>query len=75
MAFRIGKRIRHLLWSNNKNMGKMDNQLAVYAHLALAADDVNHGRVQPAREAFKDILRELRDDQFPCIVFHKEESP
>ena len=40
----------------------LQNQLAVYAHLAQAADDVKLGRVQPAGEAFDDILRELRDD-------------
>ncbi len=38
----------------------LQNQLAVYAHLAQAADDVKLGRVQPAREAFEDVLRELR---------------
>ncbi len=38
----------------------LQNQLAVYAHLAQAADDVKLGRVQPVREAFEDILRELR---------------
>lgn len=41
---------------------EMENRLAVYAHLAQAADDVKLGRVQPAREAFDDILRELRAD-------------
>ena len=41
---------------------EMRSQLAVYAHLAQAADDVRLGRVQPAQEAFADILRELRDD-------------
>lgn len=41
---------------------EMQSRLAVYAHLAQAADDVRLGRVQPAQEAFADILRELRDD-------------
>ena len=41
---------------------EMESRLAVYAHLAQAADDVKLGRVQPAREAFNDILRELRAD-------------
>ena len=41
---------------------EMESRLAVYAHLAQAADDVKLGRVQPAREAFDDILRELRAD-------------
>ena len=40
----------------------LQSRLAVYAHLAQAADDVRLGRVQPAQEAFDDILRELRDD-------------
>ena len=41
---------------------ELQSRLAVYAHLAQAADDVRLGRVQPAREAFADILDELRDD-------------
>ena len=41
---------------------ELQSRLAVYAHLAQAADDVRLGRVQPAQEAFADILRELRDD-------------
>jgi PHD/YefM family antitoxin component YafN of YafNO toxin-antitoxin module len=41
---------------------ELESRLAVYAHLAQAADDVKLGRVQPAQEAFDDILRELRDD-------------
>ena len=43
-------------------MEEMESRLAVYAHLAQAADDVKLGRVQPANEAFADILRELRAD-------------
>lgn len=38
----------------------MKSRLAVYAHLAQAADDVRLGRVQPAHEAFADIVNELR---------------
>ncbi len=38
----------------------LESRLAVYAHLAQAADDVRLGRVQPAHEAFADILSELR---------------
>ena len=38
----------------------LESRLAVYAHLAQAADDVRLGRVQPAQEAFADILNELR---------------
>ena len=45
-----------------KQIEDMRSQLAVYAHLAQAADDVRLGRVQPAREAFEDILRELRTE-------------
>ena len=41
---------------------EMESRLAVYAHLAQATDDVKLGRVQPAQEAFDDILRELRAD-------------
>ena len=41
---------------------EMRSRLAVYSHLAQAADDVRLGRVQPAQEAFADILRELRED-------------
>lgn len=39
----------------------LQSRLAVYMHLAQAADDVRLGRVQPARDAFADILHELRD--------------
>ena len=45
-----------------RQIEEMKSRLAVYAHLAQAADDVRLGRVQPAQEAFADILRELRDD-------------
>lgn len=41
---------------------EMRSRLAVYSHLAQAADDVRLGRVQSAQEAFADILRELRED-------------
>jgi PHD/YefM family antitoxin component YafN of YafNO toxin-antitoxin module len=39
---------------------ELESRLAVYAHLAQAADDVKLGRVQPVREAFEDVLHELR---------------
>ena len=39
----------------------LENRLAVYTHLAQAADDVKLGREQPAQEAFSDILNELRN--------------
>ena len=45
-----------------RKMEEMESRLAVYVHLAQAADDVKLGRVQPAREAFEDILGELRAD-------------
>ena len=38
----------------------LKSRLDVYAHLAQAADDVRLGRVQPAGEAFADIVSELR---------------
>ena len=38
----------------------LENRLAVYAHLAQAEDDVRLGRVQPAQDAFADILNELK---------------
>lgn len=36
-----------------------DAKLAVYAHLAQAADDLKLGRVQNMDDAFDDILSEL----------------
>ena len=44
-----------------RHIEELESRLAVYAHLAQAADDVRLGRVQPAREAFADIVNELRD--------------
>lgn len=38
----------------------LKSRLTVYAHLAQSADDVRLGRVQPAHEAFADIISELR---------------
>lgn len=49
--------------AQQEKMEEMESRLAVYAHLAQAADDVKLGRVQPADEAFEDILRELRTEQ------------
>lgn len=46
--------------AQQQKMEEMESRLTVYAHLAQAADDVKLGRVQPANEAFEDILRELR---------------
>ena len=42
---------------------QLQSRLSVYAHLAQAADDVKLGRVQPAEDAFEDILNELRADK------------
>ena len=42
---------------------QLQARLSVYAHLAQAADDVKLGRVQPAEDAFEDILNELRADK------------
>ncbi len=52
----------HQFMEQQRLIEELQSRLAVYAHLAQAADDVRLGRVQPAREAFADILRELRDD-------------
>ena len=43
-------------------MEEMQSRLAVYAHLVQASDDVKLGRIQPADDAFSDILHELRDE-------------
>lgn len=43
-------------------IGQLQARLSVYSHLAQAADDVKLGRVQPAEDAFEDILNELRAD-------------
>jgi len=40
-------------------ISELEAKLAVYAHLAQAADDIKLGRVQQAQEAFDDILSEL----------------
>ena len=40
-------------------ISELEAKLAVYAHLAQAADDVKLGRVQNMDEAFDDILSEL----------------
>ena len=39
----------------------LEARLAVYAHLAQAADDVKLGRVQGIADAFADIKKELAD--------------
>ena len=39
----------------------LEAKLAVYAHLAQAADDVKLGRVQDVADAFADIKKELAD--------------
>lgn len=40
-------------------ISKIEAKLAVYSHLAQAADDLKLGRVQPLDSAFDDILSEL----------------
>ena len=47
-------------------MEEMKSRLAVYTHLAQAAEDVKLGRVQPAQEAFDNIwkVKPLRFDAF-----------
>jgi len=40
-------------------ISELEARLAVYAHLAQAADDIKLGRVQQMDEAFDDILAEL----------------
>ncbi len=48
--------------AQQQRIAELEGRLAVYAHLAQAADDVRLGRVQPAQEAFADILNELRGE-------------
>ena len=38
----------------------LESRLRVYEHLAQAADNIKTGRIQPAQEAFADIMDELR---------------
>ncbi|MDO4483863.1 MAG: type II toxin-antitoxin system Phd/YefM family antitoxin [Clostridia bacterium] len=38
---------------------ELEAKLAVYSHLAQAADDIKLGRTQPLDDAFDDILEEL----------------
>ena len=45
-----------------RRIEELESRLAVYTHLAQAADDVKLGRAQPAHEAFSDILDELRGE-------------
>ena len=40
-------------------MMELEAKLAVYAHLAQAADDLKLGRIQNMDDAFDDILSEL----------------
>ena len=40
-------------------IAELEAKLAVYAHLAQAADDVRLGRVQDADDAYADIIAEL----------------
>lgn len=42
-------------------INELEAKLAVYSHLAQAADDIKLGRVQPADAVFADILGELEN--------------
>lgn len=42
-------------------ISELEAKLAVYSHLAQAADDIKLGRVQPADAVFADILGELEN--------------
>ena len=42
-------------------ISELEAKLAVYAHLALAMDDIKLGRVQSADDALADILGELEN--------------
>lgn len=42
-------------------ISELEAKLAVYSHLAQAADDIKLGRVQNADDAFDDILGELEN--------------
>ncbi len=46
-----------------QHIEELESRLAVYSHLAQAADDVRLGRVQPAHEAFAEIISELRGEE------------
>ena len=45
-----------------RRIQELESQLAVYSHLAQAADDVKLERVQSADDAFSNILDELRGE-------------
>ena len=54
-------------------MEEMESRLAVYAHLAQAAEDVRLGRVQPAQESFDDIW-EVKPLHFDAFVHDIERN-
>ena len=54
-------------------MEEMKSRLAVYTHLAQAAEDVKLGRVQPAQEAFDDIW-EVNPLDFDAFVHDIERN-
>ena len=45
-----------------QRIAELESQLAVYAHLAQAADDEKLWRVQSAHDAFADIMNEIRGE-------------
>lgn len=52
--------ISHEDFIENANyVAELEARLAVYTHMAQAADDIKLGRIQDADSAFDDIFREL----------------
>ena len=52
--------LSHEDYINRENyIAELEAKLAVFSHLAQAADDVKLGRIQSAEDTFDDILREL----------------
>ena len=45
----------------NNYSQELEARLALYEHLAQAADDVKLGRVQDMNEAFDDIISEIKE--------------
>jgi PHD/YefM family antitoxin component YafN of YafNO toxin-antitoxin module len=42
-----------------RQIAELEERVAVYSHLALAADDIKLGRVQTADEVFDEVIGEL----------------
>ena len=43
-----------------KYISEAEAELALYLHLSQAESDIRLGRIQPANEAFRDILDDLK---------------